>query len=79
MTSQDDDEKTNDESVSKVDKSPAEEEEVQCNIESFDLPVEFEDPMFELMKGKMLEGEYNKMTLEQEEQLTPKERMESGR
>ena len=42
--------------------------------------MEFEDPMFELMKGKELEEEYNEMTLEQEEeiiaQLTRRQRVE---
>ena len=76
-TSQDQEEKMKDESVGRVDKSPAGEEEEQCNTESFDQPVEFRDPVFELMEGKELEEEYNEMTLEQEEeiiaQLTPRE------
>ena len=66
MTSKGQDEKTKDESVSRVHKSPAEEEEEQYNTESFDPPVEFEDPMYELMEGKELEEEYNEMTLEKE-------------
>ena len=69
-----------DKSVGRVDESPAGEEEEQYNTESFDLPMEFEDPMFELMEGKELEEEYNEMTLEQEEeiiaQLTPRETVE---
>ena len=80
MTSQDQDEKMKDESVGRVDESPAEEEEEQYDTESFDLPVEFEDPMFELMEGEELEEEYNEMTLKQEKeiiaQLTPSERAE---
>ena len=82
MISQGQDKKTKDKSVSRVDKSSAEEEE-QYDTECFDLPVEFEDPMFELMEGKELEGEYNEMTLEQEEeiiaQVTPREREQSTR
>ena len=72
--------KMKDKSVSRVDKSSAEEEEEQYDTGSFDSPVEFEDPMFELMEGKELEEEYNEMTLEQEEeiiaQLTPREKVE---
>ena len=78
--SQDWEEKMKDESVGRVDESPTEEEEEQYDAESFDPPVEYEDPMFMLMEGKELEEEYNEMTLEQEEeiiaQLTPQERAE---
>ena len=47
---------------------------------SYDPPVEFEDPIFELMQEKELEEEYGEMTLEQERemisQLMPRERPE---
>ena len=76
-TSQDWEEKMKDESVGRVNESPAGEEEEQYDTESFDLPVEFEDPMFELMEEKELEEEYNEMTTKQGEeiitQLTPRE------
>ena len=79
-TSQDWEEKMKDESVGTVDKSLAGEEEEQYDTESFDLPVEFKDLMFELMEGKELEEKYNEMILEEEEeiiaQLTPRERAE---
>ena len=81
MTSKDQEEKMKDESVGRVDESPAGEEEEQYNTESFDPPMEFKDPMFELIEGKELEEEYNEMTLEQKEeiitQLTPREREQS--
>ena len=74
---------TKDELVSRVDGSPAEEEGEQYDTESFDPLMEFEDLMFELMEGKELEEEYNKMTMEQEgeiiSQLTPRERAEHWR
>ena len=69
MTSQDQDKKIKDESVSRVDKSPAKGEVEQYNTESFDPPVEFEDPMFELIEGKELEEEHSEMTPEQKEEI----------
>ena len=76
ITSQGQDEKAKDKSVSRVDNSTAGREGEKCKTERFDLPVEFEDPMFKLMEGKELEEEYNEMTLEQDEkvvsQLTPR-------
>ena len=54
-------------------------EEEHYETESYDLPVESEDPMFELMQEE-LEEEYDEMTPEQERemtsQLTPRERAE---
>ena len=45
--------------------------------ESDNPPIEFEDPMYELMQEEELEEEYTEMTPEQEEelasQLTPQE------
>ena len=52
ITSQGQDEKVKDKSVSRVDESTAEGEEEQYNTESFDPSVEFEDPMFKFMEGK---------------------------
>ena len=79
-TSQDQDEKMKYESVGRMDESPAEEEEEQYDIESFDLPMEFEDLMFQLMGGKELEEEYNEITPDQDEeiisQLMPRDRVE---
>ena len=66
-------EKAKDKSKDK-DESCTEKEE-HYEVESYDLPVEFQDPMFELMQEE-LEEEYDDMTLEQERemisQLTPR-------
>ena len=37
--------------------------------ESYKPPVEFEDPLFELMEGQGMEEEYKHMTLEEEEAI----------
>ena len=77
--SQRQDEKVRDESKDEEDKSPAGKEEEHYEAKSYDLPVEFEDPMFELMQEE-LEEEYDDMTPEQERemisQLMPRKRAE---
>ena len=78
-TSQDQAEKTKDELTVKMDESSVGKEEEHYETASYDPPVEFEDPMFELMQEEELE-EYDKMSPEQERemtsQLTPRERAE---
>ena len=63
-----------------MDKSSAGKEEEHYKIESYDPPVESEDPMFELMQEEELEEEYGEMTPEWERemisQLIPRERAE---
>ena len=47
--------------------------------ESYEPPVEFEDPLFELMKGQEMEEDYEYLTLEEEaiiSQLTLQKRAE---
>ena len=77
--SQDQAEKAKDELTVKMDKSSARKEEEHYETESYDPPVEFEDPMFELMQEE-LEEEYDEMTPEQEREMTsqlmPRERAE---
>ena len=77
-TSQGQAEKAKDESIVKKDKSSVGKEEEHYETKSYDPPVDFEDPMFELMQE--LEEEYVELTPEQERemtsQLTPRERAE---
>ena len=72
-------EKAKDESIDKKDESSTIKEEEHYEAESYDPPVEFEDPIFELMQEE-LEEEYDDMTPEQERemisQLMPRERAE---
>ena len=79
-TSQGQAEKAKDESIVKKEKSSVGKEEEHYETESYDPPVEFEDPMFELMQEKELEEEYDEMMPEQERemssQLMPRERAE---
>ena len=78
-TSQRQAEKVKDESEDKKDESSTERENEHYEVKSYDLPVEFEDPMFELMQEELGE-EYDDMTLEEERevisQLTLRERAE---
>ena len=64
----------------KMDESSAGKEEVHYETKSYDPPVEFEDPMFELVQEEELEEEYGEMTPEQEREMTsqlmPRERAE---
>ena len=68
-TSQKQAEKVKDKSKDKKDKSSTEKEEEDYEVLSYDPPVEFEDPMFELMQE--LGEEYDDMTLEQEREMIP--------
>ena len=78
-TSQSQAEKAKDKSIVKEDESSAGKKEEHYEAKSYDPPVEFEDPMFELMQEE-LEEAYDDMTLEQERemisQLMPRERAE---
>ena len=78
-TSQRQAEKAKDKSKDKKDESSTEKEEEHYEVKGYDPPVEFEDPMFELMQQE-LEQEYDDMTPEQDRemisQLTPRERAE---
>ena len=65
-TSQGQAEKAKDELIVKKDKSSAGKEEEHYETESYDPPVESEDPMFELMQEEELEEEYDEMTPKQE-------------
>ena len=69
-TSQCQAEKAKDESIVKKDESSVGKEEEHFETKSYDLPVESEDPMFELMQEEELEEEYDEMTPEQERQMT---------
>ena len=79
-TSQGHAEKAKDKLIVKKDESSVEKEDKHYKTKSYDPPVKFEDPMFELMQEEELEEEYDKMTPEQERemisQLTPRERAE---
>ena len=68
-TSQGHAEKAKDESIVKKDKSSVGKDEEHYETESYDPPVEFEDPVFELMQEE-LEEEYDEMTPEQEREMT---------
>ena len=57
---------TKDESTIGKDKSTEEEEHYEA--ESDEPPVEFEDPMYELMQEEEMEEEYKEMTPEQEKE-----------
>ena len=78
-TSQGQAEKAKDKSMVKMDETSVGKEEEHYETESYDPPVEFEDPMFELMQEDLKE-EYGEMTPEQERemisQLMPRERAE---
>ena len=78
-TSQGQVDKTKDESIDTKDESSTGKEEEHYEAESYGPPVEFEDPMFELMQEE-LEKMYDDMTPEQERemisQLIPRERAE---
>ena len=78
-TSQRQAEKAEGESKDKKDESSTENKEEHYEAESYDPPVEFEDPMFELIQ-KELEEEYDEMSPEQKRemisQLMPRERAE---
>ena len=78
-TSQRQAEKAKDKSKDKKDESSTEKEEEHYEVKGYDPPVEFEDPMFELMQQE-LEQEYDDMTPEQDRemisQLTPRKRAE---
>ena len=78
-TSQRQAEKVKDKSRDEKDKSSAEKEEEHYEVESYDPPMQFEDPMFELLQEE-LEEEYDDITPEQEREMisqpTPKERAE---
>ena len=66
----------------KDESEPGEDESLDSNKfeEVYEPPVEFKDPLYELMEGQEMEEEYAQMTLEEEEtiiaQLTPQERAE---
>ena len=74
-------ERTHSMSLEARDKSVKENESTQqkehYETESDNPPIEFEDPMYELMQEAEIEKEYTEMTQEQEEelasQLTPRE------
>ena len=68
-TSQGQAEKAKDELIVKKDESSVGKEEEHYETKSYDLPVEFEDPMFELMQDR-LEEEYDEMIPEQEREMT---------
>ena len=69
VTSQGEAEKAKDESTTKKDESAVKKKEEHYETESYDPPVEFEDPMYELMQEEELEEEYGEITLEQETEM----------